>query len=116
MSKITDGLLYMTGSVMHYDAFAFAKDPNRPTIETKNKISGQLGQRQGFSDVIEIFHNSNFPLLIITNNPQFQIDLMKLNKLYECNESRGKTITSTNPPSETTKQPGIKSNPLSGGI
>lgn len=39
-----------TGSVMHYDAFAFAKNRERPTIITK-KQGTELGQRRGFSDV-----------------------------------------------------------------
>jgi hypothetical protein len=39
-----------TGSVMHYDAFAFAKNRERPTIITKQQGT-ELGQRRGFSDV-----------------------------------------------------------------
>lgn len=35
---------------MHYDAFAFAKNRERPTIIAK-KNGPQLGQRRGFSDV-----------------------------------------------------------------
>jgi hypothetical protein len=35
---------------MHYDAFAFAKNRERPTIITK-KQGTELGQRRGFSDV-----------------------------------------------------------------
>lgn len=38
------------GSVMHYDAFAFAKNRERPTIIAK-KQGTELGQRRGFSDV-----------------------------------------------------------------
>ena len=40
----------LEGSVMHYDAYAFAKDPRRPTIRAKNK-KAELGQRRGFSPV-----------------------------------------------------------------
>lgn len=37
---------------MHYDAFAFAKNRDRPTILAKKQISGvELGQRKGFSPV-----------------------------------------------------------------
>ena len=36
---------------MHYGAFAFAKNRQRPTIIAK-KNNGQLGQRKGFSSVI----------------------------------------------------------------
>lgn len=42
--------LIKTGSIMHYDAYAFAKNRNYPTITSK-KTGQELGQRQGFSNV-----------------------------------------------------------------
>ncbi len=36
---------------MHYDAFAFAKNRERPTIMAK-KNGAELGQRRGFSKVM----------------------------------------------------------------
>lgn len=39
-------------SIMHYGAFAFAKDPKRPTIVPK-KIGAELGQRRELSKVIK---------------------------------------------------------------
>nr|CAH0105035.1 unnamed protein product [Daphnia galeata] len=53
---------YDTGSIMHYDAYAFAKDRRYPTITSKKNDGQQLGQREGFS-------NS---------------DMLKLNRLYKC--------------------------------
>ena len=37
-------------SVMHYDAYAFAKNPRKPTIVSR-KPGAVLGQRKGFSEV-----------------------------------------------------------------
>ncbi|EFX66416.1 hypothetical protein DAPPUDRAFT_26145, partial [Daphnia pulex] len=54
------GTSYDTGSVMHYDQFAFAKDRNVPTIYSKT--GGTLGNTQGFS----------------------QNDVLKLNLMYQC--------------------------------
>lgn len=48
--KTTAFISRCTGSVMHYDAFAFAKNRERPTIIAK-KSGTELGQRRGFSDV-----------------------------------------------------------------
>ena len=45
-----NGGLINKGSVMHYDAFAFAKNREQPTIIAK-KPGAELGQRRGFSDV-----------------------------------------------------------------
>jgi hypothetical protein len=39
-----------SGSIMHYDAFAFAKDRRFPTITAKKK-GEQLGQRNALSMV-----------------------------------------------------------------
>jgi len=40
---------------MHYDAFAFAKNRDRPTILAKKQVNGvELGQRKGFSNVSNI--------------------------------------------------------------
>ncbi|GAB6028089.1 hypothetical protein CHUAL_002309 [Chamberlinius hualienensis] len=47
-------------SIMHYSSFAFAKDPHKPTIETK--IPVMIGQRFELS----------------------QLDIKKLHKLYNC--------------------------------
>ncbi|EFX77172.1 hypothetical protein DAPPUDRAFT_305917 [Daphnia pulex] len=78
------GAPYDTGSVMHYDAFAFAKNRERPTIITK-KQGTELGQRRGFSDV----------------------DVMKLNKLYECGKNGGvSTVSTTMAPLVSTELPG----------
>lgn len=60
------GEKYDYGSVLHYDQYAFAKDPSKPTIIPKKK-DAVIGQRIGFSET----------------------DLRKLNKLYKCN-SKGK--------------------------
>ena len=40
---------------MHYDAYAFAKDRRYPTITSKKNDGQQLGQREGFSNVYNIF-------------------------------------------------------------
>ncbi len=40
------------GSIMHYDAYAFAKNVAYPTITAKKKDGKQLGQREGFSEVL----------------------------------------------------------------
>ena len=40
----------MPGSIMHYDAFAFAKDRRLPTITPKKK-GAELGQRKALSKV-----------------------------------------------------------------
>ncbi|KAK4020421.1 hypothetical protein OUZ56_002401 [Daphnia magna] len=78
------GAPYDTSSVMHYDAFAFAKNRERPTIIAK-KQGTELGQRRGFSDV----------------------DVMKLNKLYECGKNGGvSTVTTTMAPLVSTELPG----------
>lgn len=60
------GASYDTGSVMHYGAYAFAKNRYKPTIIARNG-NGELGQRKGFS----------------------KVDLMKLNKLYQCDAAGG---------------------------
>ena len=36
---------------MHYDAFAFAKNRQTPTIVAKKPAGAELGQRTGFSQV-----------------------------------------------------------------
>ncbi|XP_065574210.1 zinc metalloproteinase nas-15-like isoform X2 [Artemia franciscana] len=81
---------YDTGSIMHYDAYAFARDRSKPTIVPK-KDTEKLGQRNGFS----------------------KIDLLKLNKLYKCSDFTGvtekpkpKPTTTTAAPEVTTELPG----------
>jgi len=56
------GAEYDTCSVMHYGAYAFAKNSGVPTIVAKKKTKCKLGQRKGFSDT----------------------DIRKLNTLYKC--------------------------------
>ncbi|XP_011706011.1 PREDICTED: zinc metalloproteinase nas-4-like [Wasmannia auropunctata] len=51
------GVPYDYGSVMHYSAYAFAKDKSKPTIVTTDKnAQEQIGQRKGYSrsDIIKI--------------------------------------------------------------
>ncbi|XP_057380411.1 zinc metalloproteinase nas-4-like [Daphnia carinata] len=62
------GTRYDTGSVMHYDQFAFAKDRKIPTIYSKT--GSNLGNTQGFS----------------------QNDIAKLNIMYQC---RSEEVTTT---------------------
>ena len=52
-------------SVMHYGAFDFAKNKSKPTIIALKKGT-EIGQRKGFSEK----------------------DLIKINLLYNCNETR----------------------------
>ena len=45
------GLPYDIRSVMHYHAYSFAKDKNKPTIISLSGVStSEMGQRNGFSD------------------------------------------------------------------
>ena len=46
---------FSTGSIMHYGAYDFAKDLRYPTITSKKNDGQQLGQREGFSNVYNIF-------------------------------------------------------------
>ncbi|PNF39872.1 hypothetical protein B7P43_G01959 [Cryptotermes secundus] len=55
------GVAYDTGSLMHYGRYAFSKDYRSPTIIPRNPAAN-IGQRRGFSET----------------------DLLKINKLYEC--------------------------------
>lgn len=55
------GVAYDTGSLMHYGRNAFSKDYRSATIIPRNPAAN-IGQRRGFSE----------------------IDLLKLNRLYEC--------------------------------
>lgn len=70
------GVKYDYGSVMHYSPNAFSKN-NNPTIESKQKNSAVMGQRDGFS----------------------KSDIEKVNKMYNC---KGTTGTSPAMPSTTT--------------
>lgn len=57
------GEKYDLGSIMHYESHAFSSTRGRPTIIPKNRNAGtRMGQRNGFS----------------------QIDIRKINKLYQC--------------------------------
>ena len=44
-----EGLAYDIGSVMHYHAYAFSKNRNKPTIQPKEGPLSDLGQRNGLS-------------------------------------------------------------------
>ncbi|KZS07705.1 putative Metalloendopeptidase [Daphnia magna] len=73
------GTRYDTGSVMHYDQFAFAKDRKIPTIYSKT--GSTLGNTQGFS----------------------QNDVVKLNIMYRCgSEEVTTTVRTTTPTTQTT--------------
>jgi len=69
------GAEYDTCSVMHYGAYAFAKNSREPTIVAKKKTKCKLGQRSGFSDT----------------------DIRKLNTLYQCSgyPQTGSSLIST---------------------
>ena len=45
------GLEYDIGSVMHYHAYAFAKNKSEPTIIPKNGMTKSIGQRNKLSDL-----------------------------------------------------------------
>jgi len=66
ISNLLATYVSLSGSVMHYGPYAFARNRYKPTIIAK-KGNGELGQRKGFSPV----------------------DLMKLNKLYQCKAGGG---------------------------
>ncbi|KAI9554674.1 hypothetical protein GHT06_019950 [Daphnia sinensis] len=68
------GTRYDTGSVMHYDQFAFAKDRKIPTIYSKT--GSTLGNTQGFS----------------------QNDVAKLNIMYQCGSEEVTTTARTTTP------------------
>ncbi len=69
------GTAYDCNSVMHYNAYAFAMDPSRPTIYLNDPNSNcNLGQREMFS----------------------RTDIAKINMLYGCDhDSGGNEIDST---------------------
>ncbi|KZS15490.1 Metalloendopeptidase [Daphnia magna] len=75
-------LPYDTGSIMHYDAYAFAEDKRYPTITSK-KSDEQLGQRNGFSDS----------------------DVLKLNRLYKCKTNSSEQTSVTTSPAATRLKP-----------
>ena len=49
----TQGIPYDYDSIMHYEAYAFSRDRNQPTIEpvNQNVSLSRLGQRRGFSEL-----------------------------------------------------------------
>ncbi|GLH14390.1 Dorsal-ventral patterning protein tolloid [Gryllus bimaculatus] len=70
----TLGMPYDTGSVMHYGMYSFSRDRRSPTIVPRKPGIQVLGQRRGFS----------------------KPDLLKLNKLYEC-QGRDPSLPSPTP-------------------
>ena len=56
------GLPYDYDGLMHYGAYAFAKDRSKPTIVKIKNTGGSIGQRKGFSAT----------------------DLKQINLLYDC--------------------------------
>ena len=56
------GLPYDYDGVMHYGAYAFAKNRSKPTIVKVKNTGGPIGQRKGFSST----------------------DLKQINLLYDC--------------------------------
>ncbi|XP_069950740.1 zinc metalloproteinase nas-4-like [Cherax quadricarinatus] len=72
------GIDYDLGSVMHYGPYAFAKDRARPTIIPR-KTGVEIGQRRGFSE----------------------IDIQKLQTLYNCANLTAETVVTTELPITT---------------
>ncbi|XP_069698082.1 zinc metalloproteinase nas-15-like isoform X2 [Periplaneta americana] len=68
------GVGYDTGSLMHYGRYAFSKDYRSPTIVPRNPAAN-IGQRRGFSE----------------------IDLLKINRLYECQRGTVGPVIPTKP-------------------
>ncbi|XP_053305441.1 embryonic protein UVS.2-like [Spea bombifrons] len=66
MSTQNLGIPYDYQSVLHYGKYAFANDAGKPTLEPKGNPSALIGQRIGLSS----------------------LDVMKINKLYQCNVCR----------------------------
>lgn len=56
------GTDYDYGSVMHSDAFAYAKSRDKPSMVKKLTAGPEIGQRAGFSEM----------------------DILKINRLYNC--------------------------------
>lgn len=67
------GLPYDYDGVMHYGAYAFAKDRSKPTIIKLKNTGGPIGQRNGFSAT----------------------DLAQLNLLYDCKSKLSAMTTSS---------------------
>uniref|UniRef100_A0A8C5MU24 Metalloendopeptidase n=1 Tax=Leptobrachium leishanense TaxID=445787 RepID=A0A8C5MU24_9ANUR len=67
------GLPYDYWSVMHYQSTAYSNTPGQPTIVAKPDPTMPIGQRVGMS----------------------HLDLMKINKLYQCNVCRAKLTSPT---------------------
>ena len=85
----TLGAPYDYGSIMHYGQDLFSKDGTSPTITPKYDPHGEMGQRNGFS----------------------QLDIWKINKLYGCNPGPPPIphwmtfLSSTHAPSGSTHSP-----------
>lgn len=81
---------------MHYDAYAFAKNVAYPTVTAKKKDGKQLGQREGFSEVLrdkkrKRILNTNFNF----SSFFYKADVLKLNRLYKCETSSNEKSNST---------------------
>lgn len=83
---------------MHYDKFAFAKDTKVPTIFARS--GGNLGNTMGFSKVGST-HRSFSPVLA-NNYLDSQSDLVKINRLYQCESPVSPTTTAPSTVKTTT--------------
>lgn len=98
---------------MHYEAYAFAKNSNYPTISSK-KNDQKLGQREGFSDVkiytLKMLLSSNSRRNTVTYFSFFgsQADVLKLNRLYQCKKNSTLDETTSMPSvAVSTELPGM---------
>ncbi|XP_069952150.1 hatching enzyme 1.2-like isoform X2 [Cherax quadricarinatus] len=68
----TLGVEYDVGSIMHYGANAFAKDPNKPTIVPKQP-NEEIGQRKALSEKdkrkVNLMYCSGTPVGVSTSSP-----------------------------------------------
>jgi len=69
ISNLLATYVSLSGSVMHYGPYAFARNRYKPTIIAK-KGNGELGQRKGFSPVIcLLFISSSSSIVSISDAP-----------------------------------------------